>query len=911
MSIVSGRLSDNKYPRVNHSLLLILSFLIPVVVMVLAAVALHVTPFGDHSFLISDAKFYINGEMWFSRLLRGQENILYSFNNGLGGNEWSQFAWGGFGFGNLLSIFASLETIPSVFTWICVINIAICGLTMFILLAYITGYSVSNLIFSTSYAMIGFNVVNCYQTGFLMGPQLLPLVILGLTMLFKGKSPLLYIFSLAFCTFFNFYFAFHLCVISLLYFVAYLCVKEKELEGTYKRFFLNWLISSLIAGLLAAPMWLPALKAFSGGGRLNQTGISEYTFNENMPFIQIFSKLFTGANSTNELVTGLPNIFCGILVVALVILYFMNKSIDLRHKRAAAAVLVLYLITFYIPAFTIAMHGGTHTNWFPYRYSYVFSFLLICLAVEEFKYINELTFSEIKRCGTVLLLIVILVFSTSYEFVSGGTVLLDLLLLALMALGFWFYKTRPDKAPFRTFSLLLLILVCINQYANYIISTKKVQEWELDLKQYASNIVVSGALIDALNMADQSFFRMEKDYSESDSVGADSLLYNYNGVSHSGPAERMFVHQGLNKLGINWFDMRHWYAEGVPAATDSLLGLKYLISGGDLAEEKGYEKKGELQDKSIYVDQNALPVSILSERSAEKLELGEDVFKNLNAVWKGMTGESEDLFTKQEDVTYSLVSDYSNQSVTSKELQESAALIANKQENSGSQSLSNSGASSVSGQGNEDLENSASYILYTFEAKKDGPVYVFDTSIPGSTDGLSVPSIRYVGTYHTGDQVEGKFPVTAEIGNGDFLRGYCVNQVFAYADNALLAKYAEILNNRDISFNVVHENQLTGTFTAGSDQCILFTIPWDEGWACYIDGQKAAVHKTWDLFMSVDVPEGQHTYEMRFFPAWVNYGLMISGAAFAGLIVFTIVWRQSGRRKEEHEEDDLLRLDKC
>ena len=73
-------------------------------------------------------------------------------------------------------------------------------------------------------------------------------------------------------------------------------------------------------------------------------------------------------------------------------------------------------------------------------------------------------------------------------------------------------------------------------------------------------------LSDALReRSEELLSSMEKDESESETVGADPQLYFYNGVSHSSPAERMFVHKQLNRLGINWFDMRHWYSEGIPA----------------------------------------------------------------------------------------------------------------------------------------------------------------------------------------------------------------------------------------------------------------------------------------------------------------------------------------------------------
>lgn len=879
MKLFSKKQAAEIQTRECRMLYILLSFFIPFLVLTLALTALHVAPFGKHNLAISDGKFYINGEMFFKRLLLGEENILYSFNNGLGGNEWSLFAWGGFSFGNLLSCFAKLETIPTVFTWICVVNLSLCGLTMYILLAYVNGHKLSNLVFSTSYALIGFNVVNCYQTGFVLGPEMLPLVILGLIMLLRGKSPVLYILSLAFCAFFNFYFAFHLCVISLIYFLAYICVNERELKGKIKKITVQWLVASVIGGLLAAPMWLPTLKAYSGGGRLDQTAASEYTFNENMPFIRIFSKLFSGANSTNELVVGLPNVFCGILVLALVVLYFMNKKVDIRRKRAAGIVLGFYLLTFYIHAFTLVMHGGTHTNWFPYRYSYVFSFLLICLAAEEFRYIDEITFQDTKRCGIALVVFALLVFDISYEYVSGGSVLLDFLLLALMWLGFRFYKTRPDKAPLSTFSLLLLILVCINLYANYIISTKKVQEWELDLEEYNKNILVSGALIDALNMADNSFFRMEKDKSESGSVAADPYLYNYNGVSHSGPGGRMFIHKGLNKLGINWYDMRHWYSEGIPAATDTLLGLKYLISERDLSEEKEYEKKIGIEDTYIYVNSNPLNVSVLSDGEIQNLELSDNVFENLNQVWKSMTGGGTDIFTMQDDITFTAKSAVASQSVNSSELVD---FYKNKEEQ----------------QEQDDYEDpNGSYIEYSFVTTKDGPVYVFDTSTPSSRGGLPTPSIRYCGSYKAGDTVTGHFDIinSAYI-TDDVMRGYCANMVFASANNEVLVEYAKLLNNRNISFNVIHENDLSGEFTAEEGKRILFTIPWDEGWTCTIDGQKVPIDKTWDLFMSVEVPEGHHSYEMKFIPAWLNYGLILCGIAFVGLIVFMILWGKQSKK---------------
>jgi len=850
----------------------LLALMLPMLIMIIAIIGLHVVPFGDkHSLAITDAKYYLNGLMSFARLMQGEENFLYSLGNGLGMNQWSGLSWGSFAPANLLALFATLETMPAWFTWICALNISLCGLTMYIMLAGLLGPKSSHLIFSTSYAMMGFTVVNCYQIGFFQGVQVLPLMILGLVKLLRGQRPWLYILSLACCIFTNFYFGFSLCVGSVVFLAAYVYVNRDALRGVIKSRLFTYAFSSLIAGLLAAPMWLPALKAFSGGGRLDQTKLAEYTFRENMPFIRMFSKLFTGANSQNELVIGMPNIFCGILVLALVILYFMDKGVEIRRKRAAASVLGFYLLSFYIPAFTLLMHGGTHTNWFPYRYSFVFSFFMIGIAVEEFQRLDALSMQDCRRCGAVLLVAALIVFSTSYEFISGACVVLDLALLFLMWVGFWLYKTRPERAPYRVLCLYLLILVCANQYANFIITTKHVQDWELDLEEYRKNTFVSGVLTEAVCNAEEGFFRMEKDHSESESVGADPQLYNYNGVSHSGPAERMFVHKQLNRLGINWFDMRHWYSEGIPAATDALLGLKYLISERDLAEEKGYENRITMEDKQLFESHVFLSPAILANDDCAGIELGANVFDNLNQIWRTMTGQDRDIFTAQTDITFTARHAIADFSVNSSELVD---FFDEPEE------------------GAEDTEKSKrTHIEYSFVATTDGPVYRFDTSIPESDNGLVEPAIKYCGFYRAGETVTGKMTVNnADYVTDDLLRGYCANLAFATADNDVLAELAALLNRREITFNADREDDLTGDFTAEPGQRILFTIPWDEGWTCYIDGQPVPIDKTWDLFMSVDAPEGKHTYEMIFFPAWLNYGLYIGVAALLALFVFMVVW---------------------
>lgn len=862
-------------PLIRRAVLYWLSFLLPFFILVLTLIALHIAPFGSHNLGISDGHTYIIGDVGLSYFLKEGGSFL----GGLGGNSWAGWAWGGFNLPRfLVAWFATPESMPALFSWTCVLNLSLCGLTMYALLAHVCGHRVSNLIFSTSYALMGFNVAFCYHTLFFVGPHMLPLMVLGLLLLMKGRSPALYVLSLAVCIFCNFYFGFMLCVASVVIFLGYqIC------QGAWSwKQFRVYTAASLSAGLMPALMWLPALKAYSNGGRLDQTQTSDFRFSENMPFLQIFSKLFSGANSTAQQQNGLPFVFCGILTVALVILYFMNRRVPAVRRRVAAVVLSFYLLSFYITAFTLLMHGGTVTNWFNYRYSYVFSFLLICVAAEELRHLKELTLEETKKCGAVLLLATLLVFSTQYEYVSGGMVLVDFALLLVMWLGFWLYKTKPEQAPLRVLSLLLLLVVSLNLYLNAVATIYKMQDWEMDTASYAEHVLYTGGTVQAVRMRDDSFFRMEKDVSFTGSVGADGALYHYSGVSAAGPTMRFYIHRQMNRLGLNWFDMRHWYEAGIPAATDALLGIKYILSGRDLTAEKDYERLIKNGEDTVYLSHCYLPVGFLANDACQDVELGNNAFDNLNQVWKTMTGGKRDIFTPVEDITFTLHNVRTEQSITSEELRTSISNAAS--EHSGS-------AASDPGP-----DESTAYIEYTFTAQQDGPVYRFDSSVPESKNGKMLPSMVCCGVYKKGDTVTGVCKTNVSTLPAETFRSYCSTLAFAAADNAVLEDYAAQLNARDCTFDI-NGRKVTGTFTAGKGQRLLFTTTWDEGFTCRIDDQEVPIDKTWDLFLSVEVPEGAHSYELEFFPAWMDIGIGISCAALLGFVVLMLVWGRGKRTK--------------
>ena len=214
--------------RLRNSFLYVASFLLPFCLMFVAYAALKIVPFGDHTLLIADAQeMYVSDLAYLKRLLQGKESLFYTFEIGFGMPHIGQLTYM-LNPSNLIVAFFDLEHFPEMYSLLTAINFSVCGLTMFIFLTSVYGKNSANLIFSTIYAFIGFNVANCFNYNFFVDVELLPLVALGIKNIVNGKAPWLYLATLSFSIFSSFYFGFFLCVASLVLFLMFLADRDEK-----------------------------------------------------------------------------------------------------------------------------------------------------------------------------------------------------------------------------------------------------------------------------------------------------------------------------------------------------------------------------------------------------------------------------------------------------------------------------------------------------------------------------------------------------------------------------------------------------------------------------------------------------------------------------------------------------------
>ena len=87
---------------------------------------------------------------------------------------------------------------------------------------------------------------------------------------------------------------------------------------------------------------------------------------------------------------GLPNLYCGMFVVILLVFYWISRTIPLREKLLNGAFLVFLIFSLNINKLDFIWHGFHFPNQLPYRYTFMICFLLIAMAYQVFQRVDEM-----------------------------------------------------------------------------------------------------------------------------------------------------------------------------------------------------------------------------------------------------------------------------------------------------------------------------------------------------------------------------------------------------------------------------------------------------------------------------------------------------------------------------------------
>ena len=822
----------------NPALILTLSFLLPVLILLLVYRNFGIYPFGDKSLLIMD----LNGQsVDFYAYVRGilceGNSLFYSFQKGLGGNVVGLLGYYGDFPTTFLIAFFPKRNMTEAILLLNLLKVGLAGLTMCIFLhSFTKKWSLDEAALSVAYGVCTYAVIYSMQFQWLWGLILLPLVALGVNRMVESGKWGIFVLFYTLLLLGNSYTGFMVTLFIVLYFLWYLIAyreavpakKGKKIPSSQKAawvwnkillFALSGIGSFAFSAVWTVPSFMATLSGRSDMVPFRPEGNITYNIGN------IYQKLFIGqydsiTNTVKE-TAGTPSVFSSMLVILFVVFYFVSKKIPLREKLASGGMLLIFSLSVALVPLDQIWHVFSYPNWFPCRWAFVMVFFGVMLS-GRFLATKEAGEESLRlwiAMGGAFLVLLFLYANHQTDFRYPRLAAFSLALLLLYAL----LAFATGKMP-QTASAVLLATVSL-EVALAGAGTMEGLNSQFGYKDraaYVSAIEKTNGAVDAIRAMDPTpFYRVEKTYLRSDN---DAMNAGYMGLTHySSSFDKSF--NDLDKaLGM----VQEWYAcryQGATPVIDAAFGIKYLIS--DFAPSDTYRECAD----GIYENPNAFPLGFLAEGDLAAPSYGSSYFENQNAFFKGLTGKTP--FTAADAET----ADSLAYRVTVTEESPLYLSVPNK----------------VGG---------GIYVV-----TKEGEITPRDTQ---------ETKMKLLGTFPVGESVEVILP-SAEAAE------------FAYLSEDAVAAAATWARDNGMTVTQLKGTKIKGSVHTSQGGTLLTTVPYDKGWQVTVDGKAAETKEAMGEFLSFPVKEGESEVVLTYRTPGLRGGVALTLLAFLALIGYGVM----------------------
>ena len=563
----------------------------------------------------------------------------------------------------------------------------------------------------------------------------------------------------------------------------------------------------------------------------------------------------------------------------------------------------------------------------------MFCFFLIFLAFRAFDHFEEIKAKCLACVSAFIFIFVVVLQNFSEEFKAK-----------LVALS---YGPNEEDFVVHEFATILLTIVCLVAYVSLIAAMRKAKNKDLvavvllvtvcievffsglcnindldkdvgytEYQKYNEFQTLFRPVTETLTEEyDTSFYRFEKTYHRKYN---DNMALSIRGLSNSTST--------LNKSTVNFLRMLGYYSQshksqylGGNPVTDSLLGLKYIISdrdlsilygepvltGEDYARYMGMTLE-ELQEATFadeYKDYSSDDINVYYNPYALSLAFAasDDIFD--------VNMKDHNAYVKEDDEKYNpqgYTSPFTrvNALFTAILGEEETVEVFKPAIQNGEPETDNAVATLSSGHNKYKGNGNTATVTYSYTVPENTMLYVFfpayynrEIKLSSSTvkifDGTTkltkcndrIVELGYV------DGTEYSLKVTINNSRDEFYTKDDDAFIY-YVDMELLKKVSErIQANQFIPNAEYKEDDISGTLTtANDDQLILTTIPYDKGWNVYVDGEKVEITEAADALVAFRIDDaGEHTVRFKYASTAYRMGLaitLISLAAFVLIIVF-------------------------
>ena len=857
-----------------------------------------IIPFGEKTIYRMDLYHQYGPLMTelYDRITSG-ESLIYSWNSGLG----SSFIGNFFNYlSSPLSIivlfFGHENTFEAIATMIAIKSI----LSSMAMAYYLKKSQNSNspiiISFGIMYAFSGYFIAYYWNVMWIDAMYLLPFIILGIEQIINSGKCKSYIIALTLSIFSNYYIGFMLCIFSCVYFLYYyycsldnfdkrhkiLKYKEDKRNRIQNSFFLNsgirFALSSFAAALILCGMLIPVAYVLSSSSATSGESINKISsyFNIFDFFANHLASLKPTIRSSGEDV--LPNVYCGLLTIILIPVFFLSKRISLKEKVASITLIIFMFFSFNVNIFNLIWHGLHFPNDLPYRQSFMYSFILIIMAHKAFQHIHDLNKKNLIIIGAIVISFIIAVQIIGSKNVTLGTVVLSIIFVVLLTIVLSLYTSKKNQ----TYALTIL-LVCsalpetiVCSTGHYVVNQSK----ETFTKDYIGFKTIQQDMYD---YNPDLFYREELSYSN---VRMAPSWYDYNGISVFSSMAYEHVASFQKALGLCGNKINSFTYNPNTPIYNSMFSIKYIYDVHNSIRANSYYNH--VTDNTTFkVYENkfnlslAYPVfSYLTEWNASEcsnpVEAQESYFYATTGI--------KDIFIK--DFNYDTkIDNLRNIGLYDKALGKFTLTKIH--------------------------ENYDAKFSVEITASKNDNIYIYlhsrhldevsiDSTVISAKKSFLDGYILDIGKYNVGDKITIDMPLQDDIttANVDFI-------VFTIDEEKFVQGY-EKLKSGQMEITEFSETKIVGTFEADDNEILYTSIPYDKGWKITIDGEEVSkdnIISISDALIGVKVNSGKHTITFEYSIPYMNISCIISFVFTFILILAYVMYRKKVFIFKKHKEN--------
>ena len=879
----------------NH----LLAFLIPFGGMLLVMLVCGYHPFGTSAMLYSDNYHqYYPFFVAFRRALRSGSSLLYSWDVGMGVDYLGLIAYYLGSPLNLLSVLVPDSQVLNFYCMLVPIRLGLAGLFFSIFLRQVfQREDISIALFGSFYALCAWALGYQWNVMWMDSFALLPLIMLGMVQLLRDKKFVLYTLTLALGVIANYYIGFFLCIFVFLGFFCY----EICYVRSWKRFFADLVrigLFSVLALGMAAILTVTAMAAL----QTTQSSVNQFPtgFRLNIASQQTFLGLLDamrqvagnmGGGITPTFKEGLPNLYCGVGSILLGFLFLLSWDVKWQEKVCALFLLLFFNVSFIVRQLDYIWHGFHFPNMIPYRFSFLYSFVLLVMAYRAWTLRRK--FDPLQVVAAGLLTAAVLCCSNDALKTQNinlfGTVrevhlyiIYNAFFFALFFIILLLGTLKPKQKEDTPEEALRVRRVTRKHYK----ITKRCLCGVLAL-ELAATLCAFGYYFPGTNVTDYPrgteyaasmirymqereedtlFYRAETAHSQTLNDGA---LNGYSGISTFTSSANVHITEFMKALGYgakNTYN-RYCFEESSPVA-NLFLNLKYMIErDGRDRNSSVFEEVHHYGQVYLYRNTAYLPLGFLAESQLAQVDFltGDNSFGFQNELFRAATGVTG-------DVWHEITGAY-------RDIYGSGIEVTEQNSN---------GFCRYSG------APSGGNVIYSYVADRDGfacvrldlpqrnSFYVSVNGVELYREDITLPQMLAIADVKEGDVID--IRILCKSGES----GTATVNV-AVMDNDLFRLGYQILGSSQLNLTSFTGTLAEGTISCNRDGLLYTSIPQNGNWFAEVDGVPQETVLVGDCMIGLNLTQGTHTVRFVYRNEAFRVASIISGVSFGIFLLLALL----------------------